>query len=106
MENIKPNNLSQWSIDRIQEDLRKLRDYCETPNKYVLQMAFVPKSITLSKRALQKQMNSVLTKHITRNNDVKIMSIEGFKTCSENPAKNLFFWLICWKLIKKGGDRR
>ena len=92
---------SQWSIDSITEDFRKLRNYSKTPNKYVLQMAFVPKSNTLTKTQLQRNMDSALTKHITKTNAIRIISAVKFKTLSEKDDKYYFFWLICWKLTKK-----
>lgn len=92
-------NFSQWSIDRIEEDLRKLRDFCKTQNKYILQIAFAPNSIDLSKENLQQNVASALTKHITKKNSITIIAADKFKTASSDSTR--YFWLLCWRLKRK-----
>jgi|GEM_PF-2855915 len=94
-------SFSQGAIKDLEKDFKKLIHRSRSPNNYVLQIAFAPKSIILKKNALQRQIDNEISEHITRFYKVKLLPLESFQTCKTDSAdKDLNCWLICWKIHK------
>lgn len=98
-ETYEPGSLYKSSKNSFEEDLRKLRDLSESPNNYLLQIAFAPRHLPI-KDEIHK-VNDKISGHITRYYDVKPLTTEHFFTRSKTEKKDYSFWLICWKLVKK-----
>jgi hypothetical protein len=95
-------NFDQSSLNILEADLRKLRDFSKSPNNYVLQMTFRPILSIITRQTLEKSIKNSISGHITKNHHLRVISLESFKTCSTNPLKKDYaFWLICWKLTRK-----
>ena len=92
-------SLSQWTINRLEEDLRKIRNYSKSPHNYVLQVIFVNKSIPIGRSKFQRQINAEISGHLTRHYNIKLLTIQRFNTHSDSIKKtDLICCLLCWKV--------
>jgi hypothetical protein len=95
-----PGSLSQWSINKFEEDLRKIRDHSDSEHNYILQVLFAPRELKLNKKKLQNQIMNDVDGRSLRSFNISLLTVEKFNTHSTEKVKiDYSCWLICWKLL-------
>ena len=94
-----PGTLSQWSINKLQEDLKKVRDHTDSEHNFILQVLFAPREIKLNEKNLLKQIMNDLDGRTFRSFDISVVAVEQFNTHAIDKEKaDYLCWLICWRL--------
>jgi hypothetical protein len=95
-----PGSLSQWSINKFEEDLKKIRDHSDSAHNYILQVLFAPREIRLNKKKLENQIMNDVDGRTLRYLDISLLTVESCNTHSTDKEKTDYScWLICWKTM-------
>lgn len=92
-----PGSLNKWSKEALLNDSKKLLQYTDIPNKYVMQ--FIITNQLIDEANIASQINECKDNTIFKQVNFKVLYLDHFITLGTSKEYKSNFYLLLWKLI-------